>query len=197
MKLKTPISLIVLAMFVSCSKNNGLILHPNAGTYKLISLVSNTSLDLNFDNIKSIDFQRELNVYFNDPFAPSYDLQIKDPIYDDENKLYFRLDLPSHLYHPDTQILRNFFGSGDYSKSIIVDGDKFVSITHHLWDSSETPAQEIIDGNYPYPYHLEFNSDIKVTVYVKQNFFDLEKDEWVLVELVGVFEKVLESDTTN
>lgn len=197
MKLKLVIMVLSLLALLSCNKDEESIPHPNIGNYKLMSLTSNTALDLNYDNIKSTDFKQELSIFYNNSIlSPKFDLRLNSSI-GDYNNIFFHLLLPGDIYYPELQILDLRYAIQNYSKSIIVEGDKFVSITHHLWDSSETPAQEIIDGNYPYPYHLEFNSDTKVTVYVKQNFFDLEKDEWVLVELLGVFEKVFESDTTN
>ncbi|GAL88967.1 hypothetical protein JCM19538_1956 [Jejuia pallidilutea] len=171
--------------------------HPNIGKYRLTSLISNIALDLNYDNIKSTDFKQELSVFFNNPiFSPKFALRLNEIIvYDDT--LAFELLLPGDGYYQELEYLDLRFAVQNYSKAVVVEDSNFVKITHHSdfdLDGISDTAQEIIDGNYPYPYHLEFNSDSKVTVYIKQNFFDLEKDEWVLVELVGVFEKAIQED---
>jgi len=191
MKSNLLITLLSLLILLSCNKDEAPASHPNIGKYILTSLTSNTALDLNYDNIKSKDFKQEFSIFYNNPTrSPKFALSLNN--INDDNAIGFVLQLPADKYNPLQEILDLRYAIQDYSKIIITKDHEFIKVTHHLWDSNETSAQKIIDEHYPYPYHLEFNSDTKVTVYIKQKFFDTEKDDWVLVELVAVFEKAKE-----
>lgn len=178
-------------LLVSCNKEDTPSPHPNLGNYDLISLTSNIPLDLNYDNIKTTNFKAELSYYYQGSRNPKYDLRIiqSNRGYDE---WFFMMQLARDYYHPDQSIIDLRYHSGDYSKLVLLKDGKVDRITHHLYDASETDADILINEHYPYPYNLTLNSDTMVTVLVKQMFYDLEQETWVLVNLEAVFEKMVE-----
>ncbi|MGC1204890.1 MAG: hypothetical protein WA839_08400 [Flavobacteriaceae bacterium] len=189
--MKIIVTILSISLLVSCNKEDTPVPHPNLGNYELISLTSDTALDLNYDNIKSENFKEELSVYYTGFRKPMDDLIFTESTYD-ANKWYFRLSLPRDFYYPELGIIDLRYSDGDYSKIVFLKDGKIDRIAHYYYDGLEVDADFLINEHYPYPYDLILNSGTMVTVKVKQMFFDLEQDLWVLVNLEAVFEKVVE-----
>ncbi len=183
---------LILMVLQSCDRPE-LISENNLGKYELVSLESNIPLDLNYDNVKSTDFKSELTYlyYENHHRKPKYDLWLFDGIGEKE-KWAFLLTTPKDNYNPDSdiRILELRFGSGDYNKYLIVKNNQVDKIVHHYSDIFNFDEVWLIENRYPVPYEVTFNTVREVTIKLRQKFFDLETESWVLVDLIGVFEKL-------
>jgi hypothetical protein len=176
----------ILFLLSSCIKEDSVDLNPNIGNYTLASLTSNIELDLNFDKKASTDFKSELDVYFLGFSKPRNALEfVQSPIV---NEWFFRLGLPRDSYHPDKVYFESRYGTGDYSKTLLLKNN-LIHIEHIYSNTFPRDSTWLVDNNYPYPHDVVFNDDNKVTIKVIQKFYDTTNEKWVEPDLVGVFEK--------
>jgi hypothetical protein len=178
----------LLLLLFSCNNDDNIIeLHPNLGTYKLVSLTSNIAMDLNFDTVASKDFKSELDIYFLGRRKPRHALELVEST--TANEAFFYLGIPRDGYHPWQTYIEQRFGVGDYSKSLIFINE--MPEIRHTFSNISFPRDSawIVNDRNPYPYEVVFNNDQKTTIKVVQKFYDITDENWVITNLVGVFEK--------
>lgn len=179
---------LILMVFQSCDRPE-LISENNLGKYELVSLESNIPLDLNYDNVKSTDFKIELSIFYESWRKPDVDLEFF-PDHNNRNAWFFWLNTPKDNYHPDKEILELRYSIADYSKILIVKNNQVDKIVLQYSDIFNADEAWLIENRYPVPDEVTFNTVREVTIKLRQKFFDLETESWVLVDLIGVFEKL-------
>jgi hypothetical protein len=105
------------------------------------------------------------------------------------NEWFFRLGLPKDNYHPDQNFIEQRYGTGDYSKSVLLNNNT-VSIIHNYSDLFVVDSTWLVENKYPYPYKVDFYDNNKVIIKIKQKFFDNINGEWVDIELIGNYERL-------
>lgn len=181
--------ILIVLLITSCKKDDAVFVHPNLGDYKLKSLTSNIPLDLNFDNIQSTDFKQELSMYIGSFRAPSVDMQLVESYYNSD-EWYFHLGgIPKDSYHDHLELLDFRLRYGDYSKIIILNDNVISHIDHVYSDLFVADSTWLLENKYPYPYNIELINDVTVNVKISQLYFDTFTNEWVDVDILGVFEK--------
>lgn len=186
---KTFYYIFILFVLNSCNNEEDENPHPNLGNYKLNSLTSNVAIDLNYDDIATKDFKEELSIYFLGPSKPRNALELVASY--EKSRWFFYLGIPKDSDYPDRidDIALNLrYGVGDYSKNIVLNNGK-PKIMHFFNNNIKGDSTWLVNNKYPYPYKMVLNNDNKVTINVAQKFYDLFKEEWIFVDLVGVFEK--------
>lgn len=177
----------ILMVFSSCETSDE-ISESNLGKYKLISLESNIPLDLNYDNVVSTDFKSELSIFYKSWRKPDVDLEFF-PDSNNRSIWFFWLNTPKDNYHPDKEILELRYSVADYSKILIVKNNQIEKIVLQYSDIFNADEDWLIENRYHVPYEVVFDTAKKVTIRLRQKFFDLETESWVLVDLICVFEK--------
>jgi hypothetical protein len=185
--MKRYLYIIAILILFSCNSDENITENQYLGNYKLINLTSNIPIDLNFDNIATTNFKNELNIYFLGNSKPLHDLQfVKFSL---SNEWFFRLGLPKDNYHPDQNFIEQRYGTGDYSKSVLLNNNT-VSIIHNYSDLFVVDSTWLVENKYPYPYKVDFYDNNKVIIKIKQKFFDNINGEWVDIELIGNYERL-------
>ncbi|KQS53289.1 MAG: hypothetical protein DCE86_18215 [Flavobacteriaceae bacterium] len=186
-KMKKNLCLITTLILFSCNSDDLIPVNQYLGNYKLTALTSNIPLDLNYDNIATLNFKNELNIYFLGNRKPLHDLQfVKSSV---SNEWFLRLGLPKDNYNPEQTIIELRYGTGDYSKSIIFDNNT-PTIIHNYSDLFVADSLWLVNNKYPYPYQLNFYDNNKVTIKIKQKFYNNINSEWVVSELIAKYEKL-------
>lgn len=180
--------------FTGCSTDDSKPPHANLGDYKIVSLTSSDSIDLDYDGIASTDFLEELKRYwFENSFTRVGTIHLRLLHYRElsANEISFRLpSIPRDSYHIDHVSLDYRFKWDDGTKIITVSPDGTNVINYH------TPSPDIDRPEYiwavPIPQSIVFNDANTVTVVTKQRFYDHLSQEWIPVELTGVFTRITE-----
>ena len=191
MKLYHIIYIFLFVVISSCNQEDEVIeQHQNLGNYKLLSLSSDVDLDLNYDGLKSKDFQHELSFYFERNGKASYDMKLLQHSHLPLNEMDFYLDIPKDNYLPDQTLISIRYGFANHSKTAFIKNDTVYKIEHVLSNRSFQDSIWFVDiDKNPYPYKIKFVNDSTTEIKVVQKFFDLETQEWVTTNLVGVYEK--------
>ncbi|PZQ84351.1 MAG: hypothetical protein DI548_09810, partial [Flavobacterium johnsoniae] len=64
------------------------------------------------------------------------------------------------------------------------------TIIHNYSDLFVADSLWLVNNKYPYPYQLNFYDNNKVTIKIKQKFYNNINSEWVVSELIAKYEKL-------
>jgi hypothetical protein len=192
------LTLIISICCTSCSEENDLdYLHPNIGYYEVVSLESNTCMDLDYDAICSTNFRAELGEYWFDSGRSfgTVPLQIVNADhlnYDNVDVLYLELlGMPRDDYNPINENLGVRFKGFVKQNFIHTTRDNGILFIESGRDQNLQLqySQEFLQ-RLPVINNFNFDDKNNVTLQISQHFYNYRDDRWQEVELVAKFSRI-------
>lgn len=174
---------ILLIAVLSCNRDEDSLTHQTEmlkGNYVMVSLTSDTSIDLNGDGISTDNFKNELSEFYSSYYHPV--LKIRDLAGSDEKK-YFEVVIPRAVIHPEYNDYIPVYLSADHTAQITY----YNSNNKLIYEIGNSEDYQLSHG-LPIIKNIEVLPDKKIKVTVKQKYYH-HPDGWYDCILTGIYEK--------
>jgi len=184
--------LILISLFLSSCNNDDTLESPpaNLGIYTLKSFQSNVAMDLDYDGVASVDFKEELQLWwFTFPNRSRlYHLEIL-PSPRDGKYLLITDGMPRDDHDDRYPDPHSRFKQADGIHALFIRNNEIISYEF------QEPFVDRFDPNVALgqqrPYFIQFDSDHEITMKLTQYFYDYISDEWIQVDLLAKFDKII------